>query len=242
MRVLIGDTGLVGKALVHQIGAFDHTFNSSNIHRFLELVEDECDLYLSCLPATKWLVNKNIAKDLKNIWNILDVISKKSYKTVYLISTIDVYCDSPLGVDETYSPRVKNLNYGSNRYLFELLIDQLVCKQNLKIFRLPALYNDSIKKNVIYDLIHDNNVQNINSNSAYQWFDLDSLANTMTECVEKYPNEKIFNLFPAPIETKFLLEFWPNYTIPESTNRVEYNYRTKFTESGYLYSKDEGKK
>ena len=35
-------------------------FNSKNIHEFNSVAKDGDEIFLSCLPATKWIVNKNI--------------------------------------------------------------------------------------------------------------------------------------------------------------------------------------
>jgi hypothetical protein len=97
-------------------------FNSSNILDFKKEVHDESILYLSCLPATKWLVDKNIQKDLNNILKITSAINEIKFDKIILISTIDVYCESPMHSDEDVFPLIKTLNYGSNRYFFEMLI------------------------------------------------------------------------------------------------------------------------
>lgn len=174
MKILIGNTGLVGTTLQETI-KFDYLFNSKNIHTFIDHNFNDCDLYLSCLPATKWMVNKDVVSDLNNINDIIKILSKFNYNRIILISTIDVYNDSPINVDEDYNPNFSNLSYGSNRLLFEKFIMNYLSYRDLKIFRLPALFNKHIKKNVIYDLINDNNVNLINPNSKYQWYNLDDL-------------------------------------------------------------------
>ena len=73
MKIIVGNTGLVGKTLCESID-FDLKFNSSNINEFSSLVEDGSELYLSCLPATKWMVNKNVTGDFENLMNILNII------------------------------------------------------------------------------------------------------------------------------------------------------------------------
>lgn len=239
-KILIGNTGLIGKTLSKSI-QFDYTFNTKNINEYINLVPDGCDLYLSCLPATKWQVNQDIKQDLNNIYNLIDIISKKKYQKIILISTIDVYSDSELGGNESDIPVVRSLNYGSNRYLFELLIKQLVEKVTLKIFRLPALFSLDIKKNVLFDLLNRNNIHKINSNSIYQWYDLNDLAAS----IEKYHyyNEEIVNLFPEGIRTYELIEeFFPQYEKEVLFGSpVFYDYCTKFSKTGYLYSEKESK-
>ena len=65
MNILVGNTGFIGKNLREKIN-FDYEFNSSNIEKLLECPSG-CDIYLSCLPATKWKVNQNLYQDIQNI-------------------------------------------------------------------------------------------------------------------------------------------------------------------------------
>jgi hypothetical protein len=239
MKLLIGNTGLVGQT-IKQFETFNHEFNSKNLYTFENLAKDGDELFLTCLPATKWMVNKNLTADIQNINSIISVISKFHYSKITLISTIDVYNDSPLSVNEDYSPNISKLSYGNNRYLFELMVREMVKCDDLKIFRLPALFNSLIKKNVLYDLIHTNNVDQINQNSYYQWYNLDNLYNDIKVYSEKYPDDVVFNLFTEPIYTTDIVELFPQYVDKvKDGSKVTYNYRTKFRFSNYISSKNE---
>jgi hypothetical protein len=238
-KVLIGYTGLVGQALCEQ-EKYDLLFNTKNINLFNELVNDGDELTLTCLPATKWLVNKDVVGDMNNIRTIIDIISKKIYSKVILISTIDVYGNSPLYVDETYMPNIKELNYGSNRYLFELMVKEYVKTNNLKIFRLPALFHNNIKKNVLFDLLNNNNVESINVNSMYQWYNLNHLHVDISKYSEYFPSRQLFNFFTEPIHTSFIVNLFPQYRDLiklNENNIVHYDYRTTLYSDGYLSNK-----
>lgn len=239
-KILLGSTGLVGTTLKESIN-FDYEFNSKTIDNFLNNDYTDAELYLSCLPATKWLVNKHIPEDIKNIEKIIDIISKKTYKKVILISTIDVYCDSPLMIDESQPIGVNGLSYGTNRYFFEMLVENLVGCEDLKIFRLPALYNKHIKKNILYDLINDNNVNQINANSCFQWYNLDNLTNDIRLYSALHPKRKVFNLFTEPLDSIEIVKLFPHHIphVPFSSNRNEYNFKTNLNKTGYILSKDE---
>lgn len=235
MKILVGNSGLIGETLKEKI-KFDLEFNSKNIDSFNSLVVDDYDLYLSCLPATKWKVNQNIEEDLKNINNIFNMIKQKKYNKIILFSTIDVLCDSPLKSDENYKPNSTTLNYGTNRYFFELLVRQIKCN-DLKIFRLPALFSKKIKKNVLYDLINKNNINEINVNSIFQWYNLDYLVNDINNFSINYKDEILFNLFTEPIFTTEILTLFPevNYKELKFGNPIIYDYTTKF--GGYISNK-----
>jgi hypothetical protein len=240
MKILVGDTGLIGTTLKEKI-QFDFTYNSKNISTFNDYEYKNATLYLSCLPATKWLVNKNIKSDIENINKIVEVLSQQKFDRVILFSTIDVYTDNPLHSDENTPTHFKSLSYGTNRYLFELLIKEFVETNDLKIFRLPALFSKKIKKNVLYDLIHDNNVHQINLNSAFQWYNLENLTNDIDHYIENFEHETLFNLFTEPLDTTEIVSLFPHYTnMNYSTpTKFEYNFKTVHHNSGYIKTKEE---
>jgi nucleoside-diphosphate-sugar epimerase len=240
MKILVGDTGLIGNTLKEKI-QFDFTYNSKNISTFNDVEYKNATLYLSCLPATKWMVNKNIPLDIININKIIDTISNQKFDRLILFSTIDVYTDTPPISDENSPIHVKSLSYGTNRYLFELLVKEFVHTDDLKIFRLPALFSKNIKKNVLYDLIHDNNVHQINLNSAFQWYNLENLTNDIDYYIENFEHETLFNLFTEPLDTNEIVSLFPHYTnMNYSTpTKFEYNFKTVHHESGYIMTKEE---
>lgn len=235
MKVLIGNTGLIGQTIKDHIN-FDLEFNSSNIESIKDYVIDGCDIYLSCLPATKWLVNQEPVKDYNNILNIYNIISKYKFNKIILFSTIDVYYNSPLMTTESFKPYVKNIDYSSNRLIFELLIYNLNY-QNIQIFRLPSLFGDRIKKNILFDLLNNNQITKINFNSKYQWLNLKNLYSYMIA----YKNTNgIINLFPEPVDSMEIAKIFKiNTDSIRYSNEIIYNYRTIYSKSGYIQSKND---
>lgn len=237
MNILIGNTGLVGSSLKEKI-KFDYEFNSSNLEDIKKIPNTEdAILYLSCLPATKWKVNQDIEGDFNNIGKIIRTISPLSYKTIILISTIDIYSNSDSLIDESYTPVVEKLEYGTNRYLFELLVKQTMKYDRLYIFRLPALFNKHIKKNILFDLIHNNNVDKIVSNSSYQWFNLDKLYETIMYIINRnITDAQVFNLFTPPIFTSDIINLFPDKIdkVDNKSKGANYHWLTKYFESGYV--------
>jgi hypothetical protein len=241
MKILLGSTGLVGSTLLKS-RYFDYCYNTKNFQEFENNTKDGDDIVLCCLPAAKWLVNKNVNLDLKNIFSIVDKLSNYTYNSVILISTIDIYNDSPLESNEFYSPNIKSLNYGSNRYLFELLLQQNIKTNNLKIFRLPALFNNLIKKNILYDLINNYNLESININSLYQWYNLDNLSNDIERYMQIFPDQRIFNLFTEPIHTKDIASLFPydHKIYRHNETIIRYDYHTAFGggNTNYIQNKE----
>lgn len=237
MKYLIGNSGLVGKNLLkHE--QFAATFNSSNIHTFNEKYIDGNDLVLSCLPATKWQVNKNKLQDIQNIQNIANILAQHKFAKIVLISTIDVYLDSPLYVDESYDPNIKSMHYGTHRLLFEKIVRDMISYDSLYIVRLPALFGDYLKKNVLYDLINNNCVENINTNSYYQWYNLNRLNSDLSRITATTGG--IFNLFTQPIYTADIVHnFFASCGATRADACVRYDWRTQHNDTGYTQSSQE---
>lgn len=237
MKILIGSTGLIGSTLKQKL-KFDFEYNSKTINKYNP--PNGCDLYLSCLPSTKWLVNKNTKEDLENIVEIIKIISRFNYKNIYVISTIDIYGGAPKEVNEDYIPVFKNFSYGSNRYLFEKMVSQHLNYESIKIFRLPALFSKDIKKNILYDLLYNNNVSMINKNTIFQWYNLNDLNDDIEFFTKEYPNDSVFNLFTEPLNSVEIIDLFSQHkeNVDDSQSNIVYNYKTKYTTTGYLKSKN----
>jgi hypothetical protein len=235
---LIGCTGLVGLHLMNDIKHADY-YHSKNIGTILGKTYDS--VYFCGLPSTKWLINKNPEKDFDNIKNILCLLKTIKCNKFVLISTIDVYnmnYDGDINemtVDEkAYSCEA----YGGNRRFFEIEIANIF--KNVMIFRLPALFGRGLKKNVLFDLLNDNQIENISLNTYFQWYPLENLW----QDINKYSNlgNVIINLATEPLKTSDIVDaYFNNKKINcKGTSTITYNMKTLFssTESSpYMYSK-----
>lgn len=167
---LIGHTGFVGGNLAAQ-HRFHTWFNSKNIeairgHRFDLLV-------VSGMPAAKWIANRDPASDRAALIRLWNCVSTCRASTVVVISTVDVY-PAPVEVDED-TIIVPNFQqpYGENR----LQLERMAAKHFPRVLsvRLPALFGQGLKKNSVYDLLHNNSINKIASESIFQFYCLDHL-------------------------------------------------------------------
>jgi hypothetical protein len=105
---------------------------------------------------------------------------------------------------------------------------------------LPALFGNYFKKNVLFDLLNDNQINKINYNSKFQWYNLDNISMDINKYLN-ITNDKICiaNLFTEPIETYELLNFFDKTSLDVDTNSdtAVYDFSTKFTDSGYICDK-----
>jgi nucleoside-diphosphate-sugar epimerase len=166
---LIGYTGFVGSNLLRQ-HSFDACFNSANIE---QIAGRGFDLVVCCgARAEKWKANAEPEQDLDNIERLTRALEQVNAGKVVLISTVDVFVN-PVDVDEeSPTPSAGLTAYGRNRRRLEQIV---AGRFDALIVRLVGLYGPGLKKNVIYDLLHDNNVSAIDSRGVFQYYDINRL-------------------------------------------------------------------
>lgn len=196
---LIGYTGFVGGNIANQT-PFDDLYNSQNIS---DIEGKEYDLVVSAANrAEMWRINQEGEKDLAEIKDYIGHISKASIKKLVLISTVGVY-EKAVGVNEDTPIDAENLTpYGANRYFLEQY-----CLDNfdVTILRLPGLFGPGLKKNVIYDLLHDNNVDRIHKDGVYQYYNLNNIWHDIQIALSnKLP---LVNLATPPVRTEEVAEY-----------------------------------
>jgi len=236
---LIGYTGFVGSNLIKQYG-FTNLYNSKN---FQDIKNQEYDLVVCAgVSAVKWLANKEPKKDLENISALESILETINTKKFILISTIDVY---PLTqyLDEDFNcSSMDNHAYGVHRLDFEKFCTKKF--DDCTIVRLPGLFGDGLKKNVIYDLLNDNCLEMINTKSSFQYYYLKYLWKDIQTAMDN--GIKQINLFTEPVQTQDIFStFFPEKKIgQEATPEGHYDLRTKHAgnwnnSEKYIYTKNE---
>lgn len=223
-RAIVGYTGLVGSNLL-QFYKFDYFYNSKNFYEAKDMEFDE--LFFAGIPALKWYANKFPEEDILIINNIKSILKTIKVKKIVLISTIDVYEYVDSKFDEDYDcDSFNNHVYGSNRYLFEGFIKNQFT--NYHIIRLPALFGKGLKKNIIFDLMNNNQIENISKDCFFQWYDLNWLKKDLEIVIKN--NIKICNLFTEPLSSFEIIKLF-DYPIEEFKNKskIFYNTKTKYS-------------
>ena len=222
---IVGYSGFVGSNLL-QFYPFDFFYNSSNFH---EAKNKEFDTLFFCgVPAVKWYANKNPEQDSTTLQEIQNILGTIKVKKIILISTIDVYESINSSHNEDYScDYANNHTYGRNRYLFEQFVQTHF--DDYHIIRLPALFGKGLKKNVIYDLIHQNQIENIEKNTKFQWYDLNWLKQDIDIVIAN--NIRVCNLFTEPLDTLDILTLF-DYPLDvyKTQSTMTYNLTTKYSE------------
>lgn len=166
---LIGYTGFVGSNLLRQ-RSFDARFNSANID---EIAGRSFDLIVCAgARAEKWRANTEPERDLDNIECLIRALSQANARRLVLVSTVDVF-KKPNGVDEESRVSTTGLHaYGRHRRLLE---EVLASRFDACVVRLPGLYGSGLKKNAIFDLLHDHETHKIDSRGVFQFYGVDRL-------------------------------------------------------------------
>ena len=234
---LIGFTGFVGSTLLNQ-RPFANLYRSNNINEIKGKSFDR--VYCAGASAKKWLANKEPEEDLKSINLLLNCLSEVQAKQFILFSTIDVF-KAPYNVDELSLIDDQGLHhYGKNRYLIEKFVEKNF-KTHL-IIRLPGLVGKGLKKNAIFDLKHNNNLNQIDSRGVFQFYPMQNLDTDVEKALSQ--NLKKIHLTSQPISIEkiamecfgldfknHILETPPNYnmkTIHSLHGGMDYNYNEDF--------------
>jgi nucleoside-diphosphate-sugar epimerase len=175
---LVGSTGFVGSDLLRQHD-FRDCYHSRNIE---EIAGRSYDLIVCCgMPAAKWIANREPEADRANMLRLLENLRRARAERFVLISTIDVYPD-PAGVDEDSPIDTSGHHaYGTHRFQLEQALREHF--ESLLILRLPALFGDGLKKNAVYDLLHDNQVEKVHRDAVFQWYDVGDLWADAERCL-----------------------------------------------------------
>lgn len=222
-QALIGHSGFVGGCL-KRLTSFEGLYNSQN---FNELVGKNYNRVVCAgLPAAKWLINRDPAADWANIDALQNVLTQVTAREFWLVSTVDVYPDPAAGVNEDVDPTgLDNHAYGKHRLAFENFVRQHF--DRVVILRLPGLYGAGLKKNILFDLLHNNCLEMINPESQFQWYNMDRLWVDVQRAADA-GLERV-NLMTAPVATRDILSaFFPEKTVGEKAGpTIAYDIRTR---------------
>lgn len=233
---LVGYTGFVGGSLLRQFPT-DDCFNSENIE---SLKGRSYDLLLCAgAPGVKWKANKEPEQDRASIDRLMVALALANAREVILISTVDVY-PSPVAVDEdTWLDEHGGSPYGRHRLLLERFVQE---RFPTTVVRLPGLFGDGLKKNVIYDLLHDNALDGVCPESVYQFYPLDRLWSDIVRVRRQQIPLVNFATEGVSVTELARRAFDVDFVNPREIAAARYDFRTKYADcldgsGGYLYNK-----
>lgn len=235
-RALIGHSGFVGGNLLRQ-SQFDALYNSKNIEDIRG--GDFALLVISGAPAVKWLANKEPDADLASIDRLWNSVAECAAERVVLISTVDVY---PRPVEVTESTPVDRdacHAYGKHRLLLEDRVRDRFA--NAKVMRLPGLFGHGLKKNVIFDYLHDNETHKIDTRHVFQFYSLDHVYADVERLLAS--DVDVLNVSTEPVDTASVARICLGRDVVNEVadQPIRYDMRSDYAErfggrDGYIYS------
>ena len=237
MRALIGSTGFIGSTILKRIEV-DVAVHRPDLDAIAGQVFDE--VVCAGLPAEKWRANQEPETDWSNVCRLADVLSSVHAERFVLVSTVDVY-QPPIGVDESDPPQFANPQaYGRNRAWFEYF-----CRARFPactIVRLPGMFGDGLRKNVIFDLLEGREEQwaKVAAGSSFQFFD----AGRVWDVVQSARAEglELLNVATEPVSAGAIASLF-GVTLLADLPEVRYDMRTAHASvlggrDGYLVGAD----
>jgi nucleoside-diphosphate-sugar epimerase len=233
--LLLGHRGFVGSNIAHHfpeaIGAGRKEIQALQSERFLHV-------YCAAPQAKKWWANQNPDLDKAEVAQLIDCCRNLQVEGLfYLFGTVDVY-DPPQNVDETVQPSLSSHPYGANRAWLELELHEIFGSR-FRIIHLPALVGMGLKKNIIFDLLNNNNINQINPNSYFQWFNLSHLPDIirLSRVLTESP---VLNVVSEPLHTPMIVNRWfPEWSqeLNWEASPIRYDVQTIHGRNGtrYLY-------
>ena len=234
---LIGHTGFVGGNLARQHG-FAEFFNSKNIE---SIAGREFELLVCAgAPAEKWKANRDPENDRAAIQRLAACAGKARAKFLILISSVDVY-PRPVAVDEDEFIVPGDSAYGRHRLLLEKYLQDHF---DTLIVRLPGLFGDGLKKNIIYDFLHGNRVDQVHADASFQFYGLDTLWRDIETA--RQANLRLINFATEPVSVAavaregFAREFTNR---PAGATPSRYDFRSRHAalyggQAGYLQDRN----
>jgi len=236
---LIGYSGFVGGNLLAK-RPYQAVFRSSDIGT----IRGQAFEHIVCagVQAMKWWANLHPDDDRAGIERLLQPLEDVSAGRFTLISTIDVY-PAPRDVNEdSVIERAGHHAYGLNRLHVEDWIRARFPR--VLIVRLPGLFGPGLKKNVIFDMLHNNDVHKVHPGGVFQYYDLRRMADDIDHAWELELG--LLNVSTEPIGTsEICARFFPGTQLVASGSPpVGYDMRSKHAAAwggadGYLYPKDQ---
>jgi nucleoside-diphosphate-sugar epimerase len=234
---LIGCTGFVGGNLLRQ-ARFDALYHSRNIDEIRGRTFGT--VVCAGARAEKWKANQDPAADRAGLRPLTDALATVRAERLVLVSTVDVFGD-PVGVDEE-TPVDPDLATAYGRHRHEL--EQFAAERfEALVVRLPGLFGPGLRKNVIYDLLHDHQVGRINPAGVYQYYNLDRLWADVNTALRH--GLRLVHFATEPVSTGEMAARAFGRTLPAATAPgARYDFRTRHASlyggrGGYLCDREQ---
>ena len=232
---LVGYTGFIGKSLISEYGkSIGNVYNSKNIHKLPDIHHDT--LIIAAPSAVKWQANKNSQDDWAKVSRLIEAIKASTANEVIHLSTCDIFDYSKQSRNFELDEDFSNQPYSNHRRRLEEAVKGL----NYRILRLPTVYGDAMKKNILFDLLTNNYdyLETVNPHNELQWINVTEITSYI-EFARKQ-DIKILNCATQPIANSDIFKLF-KYKSKNYTEKAEitYDMKTAYDPHGYFKGKKE---
>jgi nucleoside-diphosphate-sugar epimerase len=197
MFFIVGGNGLTGSAFVRyleQLGEEYKIIQKENKEIFFG---KSCDtLIYANGNALKYKANQDPYFDfMASVASVAEYVNKIHFKKIILLSSVDVYSnkDSEQYTEESSIKNEKELDmYGYHKLLAENYVMNKA--KNYLIFRLPSLVGRGLKKNQVYDFMHDHKKVMVSPLSTFNFINTDHITKSIMKILKEDITNDIFNL------------------------------------------------
>jgi len=210
---LIGSRGLFGNEIC-KFYTPTLVYNSDNID---DLAQEQFETVICAAPsANRRTAQADSSADCASVDRIIASLSAQRIQRLVLIGTIDAVVNP-------------DTVYGQNRLRLENFVKQEF--EHHYVLRFGNIVGAGIKKNVLFDIKHDQFLDSINLDSMTQWYPLDRLQSDIEHALLHQNYEH--TLISDPIQIREIVEqFFPEKLHQIGTNpgpRVNYNLPPSFS-------------
>jgi nucleoside-diphosphate-sugar epimerase len=186
-----------------------------------------------------WIANRDPEADRALLDKLAGCLLKARANRVVIMSTVAVY-PAPIGVDED-SPIDADAQtpYGRHRYMLEQIIAAHF--PDTVAIRLPGIFGPGLKKNVVFDLLHNNEVYKINAGGIYQYYNLGRLWADVSTALNAGLNVVNFSTEPISVAQMARESFGFEFSNDPGGQPARFNMLSKHASlfggrDGYLYT------
>lgn len=238
-RALVGWSGFVGGALAPRVRSVAR-FRSTDIEQLAGADVDE--VVCAGAPAEKWRANADPEADWAGITRLVQALDASRATSCVLVSTVDVYSDSRGADEATPADTGQDQAYGRHRALLEEFVTGRF--EDALIVRLPGMFGPGLKKNLVYDLIHQPEARFAHEAATFQFYDVRDLWGHVL--LARDAGLTVVNLATGPVSSAQVARecFGVDYRCDDRP-QVGYDLRTRYAaelagrEGPYLRSGDE---
>ena len=209
---VIGSRGLFGSEIC-KFYTPTHVYNSNNIN---DLAQHHFETVICAAPsANRRTAQADPSADAASVDQIISSLSAQRIQRLVLIGTIDAVVNPDTA-------------YGQNRLRLENFVKQEF--EHHYVLRFGNIVGPGIKKNVLFDLKHDQFLDSINLDSVTQWYPLNRLQVDIEHALLHHSYEH--TLISEPIQIREIVQqFFPEKLSQVGTApgpRANYNLPPSF--------------